>query len=197
MSFDATGGCCKKIKRSNGDQSSHLFLYEGVMEIKGKTFTALSMISEQHGTLSIYSLLNRWLRCRIKLPKIIVCDKSLALMSAIVQSFTQYKKNKYINMYLQYKSLQAYLESCYKLIFNPNDRTCSIPTCYIRNDVNHFIHLITKWTPLKNVKFARTKSLFVRSMALLIFCNSIEEANKILKAIFNVALSQYDGHILI
>jgi hypothetical protein len=42
-------------------------------------------------------------------------------------------------------------------------------------------------SPLKNVKFARTKSLFVRSMALLIYCNSIEEANKTLKAIFNVA----------
>jgi hypothetical protein len=34
-------------------------------------------------------------------------------------------------------------------------------------------------------------------MALLIYCNSIEEANKILKAIFNVALKQYDGHISI
>ncbi|KAL4126244.1 hypothetical protein QTP88_010469 [Uroleucon formosanum] len=34
-------------------------------------------------------------------------------------------------------------------------------------------------------------------MALLIYCSSIEEANNILKAIFNVALSQYDGHILI
>lgn len=63
MSFDATGGCCTKIKRSNGEKSSHLFLYEGVMEIKGKTFTALSMISEQHDTLSIYTWLNRWLRC--------------------------------------------------------------------------------------------------------------------------------------
>uniref|UniRef100_A0A2S2QTV7 NOF-FB transposable element protein n=1 Tax=Sipha flava TaxID=143950 RepID=A0A2S2QTV7_9HEMI len=136
MLFDATGGCCKKIKRSNGDQSRHLFLYEGVMEIEGKTFTALSMISEQHDILSIYSWLDRWLRCGIKPPKMIVCDQSLALMSAIVQSFTQYK------------SLQAYLVLCYKLIFNPNDRTFSVLTCYIRNDVSHFIYLITKWTLL-------------------------------------------------
>lgn len=131
MSFDATGGRCKKIKRSNGDQSSNLFLYEG-MEIEGKTFTALSMISKQHDALSIYSWLDRWIRCGIKPPKMIVCDQSLALISAIVKSFTQYK------------SLQEYLESCYKLIFNPNDRTCSISICYIRNGVNHFILLMTK-----------------------------------------------------
>jgi hypothetical protein len=84
LSFDVIGVCCKKIKRSNGDQSSHLFLYEGIMKIEGKIFTALSIISEKHDTLSIYSWLDRWLRCGIKPLKMIVCDQSLALMSAIV-----------------------------------------------------------------------------------------------------------------
>jgi len=55
ISFDATGGCCKKIQRPEGIQSIHLFLYEGVMNIDGKSFTVLSMISEQHDTLSIYT----------------------------------------------------------------------------------------------------------------------------------------------
>jgi len=53
ISFDATCGCCRKIKRPNNNLSSHLFLYEGVMETYGKSFTVLSMISEQHDTLSI------------------------------------------------------------------------------------------------------------------------------------------------
>lgn len=83
ISFDATGGCCKRIKRPEGNQSSYLFLYEGVMNIDSKTFTVLSMISEQHDTLSIYIWLTRWLRCGIKAPKMAISDQSLAIMSAL------------------------------------------------------------------------------------------------------------------
>lgn len=41
MAFDGTGGCCRKIKRFGSNQSSNLFLYEGVMEVENITFTAL------------------------------------------------------------------------------------------------------------------------------------------------------------
>jgi len=48
ISFDATGGCCRKIKISYNTMSSNLFLYEGLMEVDEKTFTVCSMISEKH-----------------------------------------------------------------------------------------------------------------------------------------------------
>jgi len=128
MQFDATGGCCRKIKRLEQHQSSHLFLYEGVLEIENKTFTALSMVSEQHDNLAISTWLDRWLRCGVRAPKMTVCDQSLALMSALVKSFTQFK------------SLEEYLGTYFKLVSNGTNE--NIPFCYIRNDVNHFIHLI-------------------------------------------------------
>jgi len=184
ISFDATGGCCKKIQRPEGNKSSHLFLYEGVMNVDGKTFTVLSMISEQHDTLSIYMWLTRWLRCGVKTPKMVISDQSLAIMSALVQSFTQYK------------SLQEYLEICFKFTLNKINKN-KIPSCYIRNDINHFVNLISKWTPLKKSKFPRTKQLFVRSMTLLVYCKSMDEAKKILEAIFKIALSKYDGPLLV
>jgi len=61
-----------------------------------------------------------------------ISDQSLALMSALVQSFTQYK------------SLHEYLEICFKLTFNKNENENKIPTCYIRDDINHFVSMISK-----------------------------------------------------
>lgn len=88
ISFDAIGGVCKKIKRFNEDYSDSIFLYEGVMKVNDQTFTALSMLSEQHDNLSIALWIKRWLRCNIKPPKVSVSDQSIALMSTTVQAFT-------------------------------------------------------------------------------------------------------------
>lgn len=51
-------------------------------------------------------------------------------MSALVKSFTQFK------------SLEEYLGTCFKLVLNRTSEY--IPNCFIRNDINHFIHLICK-----------------------------------------------------
>lgn len=182
ISFDATGGCCKRVKQNNEKFSGSIFLYEGIMEVNDKSFSVFSMLSEMHDNLSISVWLKRWLRCGVPPPKITVSDQSIALMSGLVQAFTQYT------------SLEKYLNVCYTLFEGNKD--VEIPSCFIRNDVNHFIHLITQWTPLKTSKYPRTKQLFTRSMELLIYCKSMNEAKKILEAIFIVALSKYDGPIL-
>jgi len=66
---------------------------------------------------------------------------------------------------------------------------------FYRNDVNNFVHLISQLKPLKNSRYQRTKQLFVRSIALLIACNSMKNAEQILEAIFIVAVSKYDEQI--
>lgn len=53
ISFDATGGRCKKIKRIGQNHSGPIYLNEGIMKIKNQSFTALSMLSEQHDNISI------------------------------------------------------------------------------------------------------------------------------------------------
>jgi len=83
ISFDATSGCCKRLKRYNNSVSGNIFLYEGVMELNNRTFTALSMLSEQHDNISISVWLKRWLRCNVKPPKVVISDQSLALMSGL------------------------------------------------------------------------------------------------------------------
>lgn len=103
-------------------------------------------------------------------------------MSALTQAFTQYK------------SLEQYLQVCFSIVVLKKED--ELPMCFIRNDVNHFIHLISKWKEVKDSKFVRTKELIIRGMGLLILCTCINEAEKILEAIFTIILSKYDGPIL-
>lgn len=179
MCFDATGSCVRKLKRQNNTYSGSIFLYDGVMKVNDQTFTALSMLSEEHDNISIRVWIQRWLRCGVRSPKVVISDQSLALMSALVQSFTQYT------------SLEMYLDVCLKL--TQGHRYTEIPSCYIRNDVNHFMHLVTQWPCLKNTKFIRTKQLYVRAMGLLVLCTELTEAKTILEAIFTIAFSETDG----
>lgn len=73
----------------------------------------------------------------------------------------------------------------------------NLPSCFVRNDINHFVHLVSQWKPLKSSKYPRTKQLFCRAMGMLIFCKSLSEAEKILEAMFIVAMSKYDDPILL
>lgn len=104
ISFDATGSCCKKIKQPSGPLGNSIFLYEGVMKVNNNSFTVLSMLSGQHDTLSIYTWLKIWLKCGVRVPKDVVCDQYLALMSALVQAFNHYD------------SLEKYLNVCFSLV---------------------------------------------------------------------------------
>lgn len=182
ISFDATGGCVRKINRGINKRSGPIFLYEGVMNIDNSNFTVMSMLSEQHDTISISTWLKRWMRCGVKAPKVVICDQSLALMSALVQAITEYQ------------TLEKYLEVCFKVVVLKED--VDLPNCYLRNDVNHFIHLVSLWKEVKSSKFNRTKELITRGMGLLVLCTSIDEAEKILEAIFIIILSKYDGEVL-
>lgn len=115
------------------------------MNLNNRSVTILSMLSEQHDNISITLWLKRWLRCNVKPPKVVVCDQSLALMSALVQAFTQYS------------SLDQYLEICFSLIVKNDD--VGIPSFYLRNDVNNFIHLVAQWGPIRSSIYPSTKQI--------------------------------------
>ncbi|CAI6357791.1 unnamed protein product [Macrosiphum euphorbiae] len=153
------------------------------MKINNQSYTALSMLSGQHDNVSIFLWLKGWLRsANFTPPKVVISDQSLALMSALVQSFTQYN------------FFEKYLNICFSIFKEKNNSEQKIPTCFIRNDVSNFVHLVSQWQPLKTSKYPRTKQLFCRAMCLLISCKNMDEAKKkILEAIFVIAFIKYDG----
>lgn len=126
------------------------------------------MLSERHNNIAIYNWLANWLSNDVPHPKETVCDQSLALLSAIVQCFTQYS------------NLNDYINICADLILG-NLQTDSywLPRCFIRIDVAHFIKLASQWAPLKTVPRI-VKEVIIRAIGLLIKCQTLENMYSIL-----------------
>jgi len=78
------------------------------------------MLTESHTTNSIQFWLIEWKRTGAPRPREVVCDFSIALLTAVVRSFTEYL------------TLEQYADAC---------RNVNVPDCYIRIDVAHFIKI--------------------------------------------------------
>jgi len=181
ITIDATGGVEKKIDLINGRRSSHIFLYQiGVMDYANKLqYSVAHMLSERHDNHAISFWLARWaIGNKLVLPKIAVCDQSLAIMMAMTKVFTQYS------------TLNAYLNACSSILLNKNK--AELPYCMIRNDFNHLMHLISSWPELRSLRY-RIKNLYLRSLGLVIVSTSFMDIKDLLQHIFTVALNEEDG----
>lgn len=98
-SIDATGGVVKRPVLISDRKTANIFLYEVVVldHLVKRQYGVANMLSKRHDTNSIAHWLKEWVKDGAPIPKIVVMDQSLALMSAVVKSFTQYAS---LNMYL-------------------------------------------------------------------------------------------------
>jgi len=182
--IDATGTVIKNFSKLGLLKTRTLYLYEAVVydDIRNHTFTACSMISERHDNIAIYNWLSRLLKSGVPPPKETCCDMSLALLSAIVRSFTQYS------------SLNAYINICSLFIFENNyHHSFCLPKFYVRIDVSHFVKNVTKWSPFKTVS-NRVKEIYLRVICLTVKSQSISEIKTLLLSIFVVASNETSGH---
>lgn len=104
--IDATGSVVKKFSKLGLDKTNTIFLYQAIVydELKRHTFTITNMLSERHNTICISNWLAYWMSCNVPKPKKVVCDQSLALLSSIVRTFTQYS------------SLNSYIHACAEIL---------------------------------------------------------------------------------
>jgi len=109
----------------------------------------------------------------------VVVDQSMALIMAVVKTFTQYS------------TLSMYLNVCWNLLANVRNRP-DVPTCFIRLDFNHIMHSVASWPPLRS-KQRRVKSFYLYAIGLLITCTSLEDAKYLFKQIFYVSHHEEDG----
>jgi len=181
--IDATGSVVKPFIKLGMEMTNQLFLYEGLVydAQKNQNFTATNMISERHTNIAISNWLLKWSSSGIKKPKETVCDQSLALISAIIQSFTQFS------------SIQEYVRVCSDLLTGKiNLGTHFVPLCFVRIDVAHFIKTSTKWAPLKSIS-RRVREIILRTVGLLIKCQNIIEVRSLLSSLFIVLTNETDG----
>lgn len=182
--IDATGGVVRNFKKLGAEKTKNIFLYEALVHDSQKhhSFTITNMLSERHNNVAIFNWLAKWRSNDVPNPKECVCDQSLALLSAIVQCFTQYS------------SLNEYIHVCADLILGelPTDSRW-LPRCFVRTDVAHFIKLACSWTPLKTVP-KRVKEIILRTIGLLVKCQSINDMHSLLLSLFIVLINETDGN---
>lgn len=185
--IDATGSVVKKFSKFGFQKTRFLFLYEGVVydNIKKHSFTVTNMISERHNNISIFNWLAKWIKCDIPIPRETVCDQSLALLSAIVQCFTQYS------------SLKDYLRVCGDIVFEKLPSNSHwLPSCFVRTDVAHFIKLVSKWKPLKTSP-RRVREIILRVIGIILKSQSLAYIQSMIMSLFIVITNETDGNDLI
>lgn len=128
------------------------------------------MISENHNTIAISNWLANWMTSNV--PQETVCNQFLALLSAIVKTFTQYS------------SLKIYIEVCADIITGrlPSDLRW-LPQCYVRLDIAHFMKLASQWPSLKLLN-RKVREIILRTIGRLVKCQDLEEVYTLLLSLF-------------
>lgn len=179
ISIDATGGLVKKLKRTSLNLlSSHVFLYEAVVNTHYGQIPITQMISERHDILTIFNWLGQWVKSGIRVPNEAVCDYSFALLGAITRAFCDGK------------SLHSYVEQCFNVLIN---KIHEIPACYVRIDVAHIIKNVCRIKHLANIKNKQLKHFYIRGLRLLVTSTTLNEFKEVLTALLTIMYSETDG----
>ncbi|KAK5649722.1 hypothetical protein RI129_000751 [Pyrocoelia pectoralis] len=186
LAVDATGCVVKKIPRPHNSHSGNIFLYSAVIHTSSKhgQIPVTQMLSESHNTDSIAMWLLLWKRQGALVPKVVVCDHSWALLGALCWAFN-----------LMY--LKAYMSNMFSILIsthNPNLRCKGVvPACFIRVDYAHVIKIVSHWESMRK-KPRRFREFYLHSMSILIKCTRLSESEKLIKALFVLANSEFIGN---
>jgi len=167
---DATGSIVKRFSKLGLEKTRTLLLYDAIVydDIRMHSFTVCSMISEGHDNSIIYNWLSRWLKNDLPSPKETCCDMSIALLSVLVRSFTQYT------------TLNDYMGVCAQLLLGTISLNSNLLSrCFIRVDIAHFIKNLTKWSCFTTVQ-RRVKEVYLRVICHIIKSQSLTEIRSIL-----------------
>lgn len=124
--LDSTGSLVKKLVRSNGQNSGHIFLYSIVVNFENTILPVHQMLSETHSTEFIAYWLMQWIRAGAPKPKVTVSDYSRALISGLCLAFNNC-------------TIKSYTETCFAIIANIH-QPINKPQTLIRIDVAHLTH---------------------------------------------------------
>lgn len=180
ISIDATGGLAKKPILISKTTCKTVFLYEIVVrdDHSHQQYSVSHMLSSKHDNISISYWLSQWQKDVEVKPKIIVTDQSLALLYAVVKTFTHFS------------SLQQYLEALFVSI--TENRRDILPHTYLRLDIAHIIKMFCSWPPIKNSP-KRVKEFYVYTLAQMTMSTSYSEVLILMQHMFNVMLSETEG----
>lgn len=174
MTIDATGSVIKRFSNSEPP----IFLYQCMYVDNNGSIPIFQMVSADHKSMQIAYFLRKIISKGNEAPRMVVCDFGWAILIAVAEIFA-----KCID-------LRHYLKKCFNVLHGIND---TMPSCFIRLDVSHFICMISRWTCLKQKDKLLVRKFYLRCLSQAYKMTSLEELHTFFEAILVVALSEYVG----
>lgn len=183
VSIDATGGLVNRLQRSNGTKSGHIFFNAIAINLDGTTACVNQMLSERNDSVTIATWLSRWVISGAPIPKETVCDYSRALLMGISRAFNG-------------QTLKQYINDRFDAIISSVDKIPAEPTTFVRIDVAHFVHMICRWKSIKTATQRSIKDFFVRCVALMVECRTLETFRKVVILTVAVASHTHEDSVI-
>lgn len=169
LKIDASGKIVSKIRKADQTYGPHVFLYLAVINFSAGQFPVTQMMSEAQDTGTIQHWLTQWIRSGVPPPKETVCDRSRALMTAIIRTFTGHL------------TIEDYCD-----VFS----TEKLPQTFVRIDVAHFLKIYANL--LKNVH-RLVKKFYMGVIGAIVMTRNLAEARHLIKSALIVSKSETEG----
>lgn len=128
--------------------------------------------------MSIVSyFLHEFIRIVGDVPATFNCDMSTVLLNSAARVFANFA------------NIREYIDALFNMHFEENPK---IPPCYCRVDRNHLIKMVACCKELKNCS-RLNKEFYVRSVCILMKCESLKKFEYALRSILIVAKNEYFG----
>lgn len=177
--IDATGTLCKKIERPNNNISGNIFLYQGVIHTGSQSgqIPITQMLSECHNINQINYWLSDWMRYA-KLPNIIICDHSLALLGGISRSIAGEV------------NLKTYMDKSFSIVSMKSNSTLKT---FIRVDYAHVMKFVSNWSCFKGTNID-VKKFYLKLISRVVMCTTLKNAEIVIKNVLITSNSLYEGY---
>lgn len=171
LTIDATGGI---IKRETS-QDPPIFLYQCILVSKEGSVPVFQMISADHRAVIIAFFLRNIIVKGVSPPLVIVSDFGWAILIAASDVFAKCV------------DFRDYLQKCYSVV---TDNINVLPSCYIRLDVSHLVHMVARWKCLKGREKIMVRAFNLRCINQVYQMNTFTEIEYAITSLLCVALSK-------
>ncbi|CAI6369914.1 unnamed protein product [Macrosiphum euphorbiae] len=172
LHLDATGSVVRKINA----KGKRVYYYAGVVNIDSKLIPLLNFVSSEHNIAAISCYLMRFKQSfgqKWPIFRTVVLDFSMALLSAVCESWNKL-------------SLIDYINNCYKYCKSdePNQQFIVILLCG-----SHFQHMISRC--VKSItKSKKIHDFILDCTALLIISTNLNSIRTTIRLMFNILLNR-------
>lgn len=157
----------KKFEIYSGRITGHIFLYTITINFESRTFPVYQILSEKHDAVFITFWLQEWIRaCEATIPDEAVADLGHALLLAMCEAFNR-------------MTLKVYVDILFKWATKEKHKTSRPFNTLIKAD--HQMAAVARWKCIKNLHHPVIKGFYLRTIALMIDCQTVQEFEHIFR----------------